>query len=206
MRSHGVARFGVLASLLAVVAILAGASEASAHPLNPYWYSDGQLINEGEMVHVKNVVTESKSLVATGNGFSIACMIKYAANDTNPVGGGAGLDEITQFESDLCKATPHVCPKPEKTQFVGRGLPWGSHLVPGPPIGDLIEGIEVQLVCAGVTVLDTYTGSLTATVGNSIVEFGAGAGELEDAMGNKLAITGTETIIGPNHDKVITAN
>jgi hypothetical protein len=124
---------------------------------------------------------------------------------TNPVGGGAGIDEITAFAGKNCLATPNPCPAKAKPELIAGKLPWLSHLVLVPPIKDVIEGVEIEVKCSNGTLLDTYTGTLTPTVGSSVLEFGAESGELEDAEGNKATISGTLTIEGPHKDKTITA-
>jgi hypothetical protein len=190
--------------LIAAIASLAFASSASASPVSPHWLSDGELIGQGAIVPVNSVRTEDKSFTLHTAGAEMSCVLTNKGSVTNPVGGGPGTDEITEFVGKNCLATPDPCPAKAKPELVAGKLPWLSHLVAGPPVKDVIEGIEIEVKCSNGTVLDTYTGTLTATVGVGVLEFGPESGALEDAEGNKATVTGTIVIRGPRRDVTIT--
>jgi hypothetical protein len=190
--------------LIAAIASLACASSASASPVAPHWLSDGELIGQGTTEPVSSARTENKTFTLHTAGSEMSCVLTNKGNITNPVGGGPGTDEITSFVGKNCLATPDPCPGKAKPELVAGMLPWLSHLVAGPPVKDVIEGIEIEVKCSNGTVLDTYTGTLTATVGVGVLEFGPESGELEDAEGNKIAVSGTIVIKGPRKDVTIT--
>jgi hypothetical protein len=165
-----------------------------------HWFSDGELIGEGEPVPILASGGEVKSVTLHTSGASISCLVAAHGSISNPLGGSAGTDEITGFEGRLCDSHKY-CKK--QAEMIGQNLPWHSHLE-GEPVRDVIEGVTLQVVCDGV-VVDTYTGTLSPIIGESKAEFGPGSGELEDASGNKASVTGFLKLKGPKHDKKITA-
>jgi len=177
-------------------------------PCEPWWYSNKKLIKENERVPVatSGVITahtvifnKEKEEVVT-----IKCKKKDKEIVYNPEGGGAGRDEVTEFELSSCVAKPSPCPRGTKIEIIARNLNWPTHLIAGPPIRDVIEGVEFEIRCSG-SPLDTFKGTLMPTIGNSVDVFGAGSGELEDPLKNKATFTGTEKLTGPKGDEKITA-
>ena len=63
--------------------------------------------------------------------------------------------------------------------------------------------MAIEVKCNS-TLLATYTGELTPAVGNSVLEFGVGSGELESGT-KKLTIGGSDKLTGPTGDTKITA-
>jgi hypothetical protein len=168
----------------------------------PHWYSTGVVIKEGTPESV--TTTATLTLHALGGALTVTCKVKDTETIENPVGGGAGVDKVTLFKIAGCKGAGGGCTKFE----VKANPPWSTKLLTGPPIRDEIAGVELTIVCkkpAG-KVLDVLTGSLTPEVGNSVLEFGAGSGELKESAGaGKATVTGTDKLKGPKNDTIITA-
>ncbi len=205
--------YAAFVPLLAVAAFAVLPAVAQAQPF-PHWYSNGTRIPAGTRVIV---TTEgSPTLTLHGLGNEITCKVVDDGWIENPVGGGAGINSILSFTNSACKAAneealPKGCPKPEIIALRGgKALSetneWPSTLLVGPPIRDEIREIEVEVICSG-TAVDLFHGSLTPKIGNSIAEFGAGSGELEDSMTpiNKATVTGNDDLTGPPGDEKITA-
>jgi hypothetical protein len=168
----------------------------------PHWYSNGKRLAEG----VKEVVATSGVLTshAVGVVATLQCHISDQETIENPVGGGAGVDEVTQFNYLTCAAKPNPCPAGQKLTIAAKGLPWISELIAGTPIRDELQAVEVEEKCNGA-LFDVFEGTLTPAVGNSLLAFGAGSGELEDAAHVKVTITGNDALKGPVGDTKITA-
>ena len=163
--------------------------------------------------------TGSPTLTLHGLGNEITCKVLDYGVIENPVGGGAGIDLITEFVNSACKATneealPKGCPKPEilvlhggKALSLRNALP--SILLVGPPIRDEITEIEVVVRCENAKgekeTVDVFSGTLTPEIGSSVAVFAAGSGELEDPAHNKATVTGTDDLEGPAGDLGITA-
>jgi len=178
-----------------------------ANVLAPHWYSNGTRIAEGKVETVKTSGTLTLHLPASKT--EITCKVTDSDRIKNPVGGGAGEDELKTFTLTGCKATLALCKKGETLEVHAGKLPWATKLLLGPPIKDEIVGMEIKIECknklTGKTVIDTYTGSLAPTIGNSVAEFGEGSGELEDAAKAKASVSGLDALKGPKGDEVITA-
>lgn len=176
--------------------------EEEVTPGNPHWYGNGKLLKEGQVVPV----TTSGTLTLTnvlGGDFAVRCAVKGKETIENPAGGGAGTDELAEFVLSNCSARSAPCP--EQTEIVARTLPWSTHLTPGRPTRDVIEGVELQLNCGTGTFVDSYTGTLMPTIGTSVAKFGAESGELRDQVNRKATVTGTVRFKGPRGDQEITA-
>lgn len=177
----------------------------------PHWYSNGVLITEGtaEPVTTTGVLT----FKSRGGEASIKCKVQDHENILNPFGGTAGTDEMTKFQLVGCvHSTTGIafCAAGETLELNAGALPWKTMLVAGPPIKDAIVGIEIRIECrngSGVKkVVEVLHGSLTPSVGNSVLTFGAGSGELfnpSETIGT--TVTGTDKLTGPPGDEVITA-
>jgi hypothetical protein len=171
----------------------------SSPPCMPWWYSNGKLLKEGEV----EPVTTSAALTMRSGETTTKCKVRDKETIENPIGGGAGTDEMTEYVLSGCATKPSPCVG-TKEEIVARKLPWHTHLTYGPPIRDVIEGIELEVKCGG-TLLDTFTGELSPAVGKSKLEFGAGSGALEDGLKNQGTFTGTDKLTGPPGDEKITA-
>lgn len=168
-------------------------------------------------------IAENKPVTVTSEGSptltlhalakEITCGVKDKGTITNPTGGGAGINSITEFENKECVAAPTaICAAGEVLTVVASrgGNPlsatneWPSTLLAGPPIRDEIREIEIKIECNGV-VEDVFTGTLTPKVGSSVLEFETGSGELVDPAGNKGTVSGKDDTKGPAGDVGITA-
>ncbi len=175
-------------------------AEVSYPPCAVHWFSNGKLLAEGE----RESVATSGSLAAQVAETTTKCKVKDREIVENPKGGGAGVDEMTEYVLTGCVAKPSPCPAKVKEEIIARNLPWLTHLIQGPPIRDVIEGIELEVLCGGSPVA-TFFGQLMPKVGKSTLEFGAGSGELEGPGGVKATFTGTDKLKGPPGDEKITA-
>jgi len=188
----------------------------------PRWYSNGTLIPEGQVEPVTS--SGELTLQVPGSKLSVTCKVKDKGTIVNPAGGGAGTDETTEVAFSNCsgkaspcssgrtswcckKKTSSPCEKGRRIELVPLGGSLRTHLVavPGQPVRDVIEGVVLEVRCSNGTVLDTYSGTLTPAVGKSVLEFGAGSGELEDQTGGKATLTGKDWLKGPKGDEWITA-
>jgi hypothetical protein len=170
---------------------------------NPRWYGNGRLLKEGQLVPV----TTSGTLTVTnvqGGEFTVRCAVKGRETIENPVGGGAGRDELEELAFSNCSAKNVACPN-EQAEIVAGSLAWPSQLIPGPPTRDVLEGVELQVTCGIGAFPDSYTGALMPTIGASVAKFGAGSGELRDPANRKATVTGTTRLDGPRGAQEITA-
>ncbi len=179
-----------------------------------------KIIPESVPVVVKTTSSPTLTLHALGN--EVTCTVLDYGVIENPPGGGAGIDLATEFVNSLCTATNEKaiteggCPKPEILVHHGgaalsltNGLPSELEEVAGV-IRDKITGTEVVVLCENAKkekeAVDVFNkGALTPKVGSSVLEFGAGSGELEDAATNKATVTGNDDVEGPAGDVGITA-
>jgi hypothetical protein len=151
--------------------------------------------------------TPSEAVVncETANGaFLIRCHKKDKENITNPLGGGAGVDEVTEWELFLCHGygpgKANYCPKAE---VISHNLPWPTHLIYAPPIRDVIENVFWEVRCKGLFAFD-LTGTLMPSIGNSVDQFGEGSGLLEEPVSKlRVPVIGTEMLKGPEGDEKI---
>ena len=180
----------------------------TAPPCKPHWYSNGKLIKEGQ----SEPVATSGSLTMHAHGGTIACKLKDHETIENPTGGGAGTDEMTEFNFSFCTSKlTGICPEGTKAELVAGNLPWKTEETWGPPARDVIEEMEIVLKCSNGTVIETYTGSLSPSIGKSTLTFGTGSGEL-NGPGNvekgsaTATFTGTDKLKGPPGDEEITAS
>ncbi len=212
--------------LLAVAAFAVLPAVAQAQV--PHWYSCEKRLGTGEfrdpictkaappkefewirLVESVPVVVKTKGTLELAG---ITCKVNDGGVAENPLGGGAGVNIVTKVVNTECKGK---CPNPEVTALHG-GAPlslinaWPSVLeekVAGE-IRDNISGIELVVLCevsGKKEVVDVFSGSLTPKVGSSVLEFGAGSGELEDPAKNKARVVGNDEIEGPAGDVGITA-
>src|SRR4029077_210094 len=113
-----------------------------------HWYSNAKRVMEGTAL-----ATTTKGTLtlhpASGTG-QTKCKLKDAEIITNPIEGGAGTDELTEFVLSGCKAKPSPCPAQGKLEILAHKLPWLTHLIAGPPTRDVIEGVELEVKCNGI--------------------------------------------------------
>jgi hypothetical protein len=209
----------ILISIAPLFAVAAFAVMPAVAQAQFHWYSNGKIIKAGTKVAV-TTHSAPLGLDFTFLGVTITCTVKDKGTVTNPTGGGAGVDEITEFAYTECTPSVPPCRTGETVEFNPGKLPWKSVLVLGPK--DEIKGIELKLECnkAGVkTVLDTFTGTLTPEMVNgttgslkgceagtdTVADFdAAGTGFLLDSLGNKWVPSGKDCIWGPAGAEVIT--
>jgi hypothetical protein len=191
-----------LASALALALI----SAAPALAAEPYWTSNGKILKEGQTESVKTAGSLAFTITGGGSTSTIKCKVTDTEVIENPVGGGAGTDEMTTFSLTSCTGKPPPCTSAAVTAVV-KGLPWITELFGPPPIRDAISGIEIEFKCtSGGAHVTTLEGELTPEVGASVLTFGAGSGALEDKAGGKKAtVSGTDKMTGPPGDTKIAA-
>jgi hypothetical protein len=206
------------AAFLPVLAIAAFAVLPAVAQAQPHWYSNGKIIKAGTKVAV-TTHSGPKGLDFMGAGETFTCVVKDKGTVTNPTGGGAGVDEITEFENISCVVEPSSCAAGETETLTAGNLPWKTLLLAGPPIRDEIKGIELKVVCSTKGVIDVFTGTLTPAMVNgttgsltgcekgtdTVANFDAlGTGSLTDPLGNPGVPSGKDCIWGPAGDEVIT--
>jgi len=190
--------YAAFAPLLAVGAFALAPALAQAEP---YWTSNGKILKEGQVETVKTSGALTFHLLAK----IVKCKLTDEETIENPVGAGAGTDVLKTFTLTGCAPKPISCPGGFKIEIIAHGLPWATELT-GSPIRDKITGMEIEVKCSNNTVLETYKGTLTPAVGNSLLEFGAGSGELENPITKEMAsITGNDALKGPAGDMKIGA-
>lgn len=209
------------AALLPLFAVAAFAVMPAVAQAQPHWYSNGKIIKAGTKVAV-TTHSSPAGLSLEALGRDIVCTVKDKGTIENPVGGGAGVDSITEFVNTACTPSVPPCETGETVELTAGKLPWATLLLAGPPIRDEIKGIELKLECnkAGVKrVLDIFTGTLTPQIVNgttgslkgceegtdTVANFdNPGSGFLLDPLGNKGFPDGSDCIWGPPGDEVIT--
>ncbi len=168
---------------------------------SPRWYSDGQLIDEGQKVSVATRGSLTFQLIGQAGEPKTKCKVSGTETIENPPGGGPGVDEITAFALSGCKTSQTLCPG--KLLFTSLNLPWRTHLTAGSPTRDVIEHIKLSGVCEVMREVLGLEGTLTPTVGTSVLDFATGAGELGGNYGQAM-VTGTDKLKGPKEDATIT--
>jgi alpha-tubulin suppressor-like RCC1 family protein len=188
----------VVSDLNGVTAISGGVGQhilATAEPV-PHWFKGNVELPPGGP-H-QNMTTKG-ALTFHTLGVATVCKLKDEEKIWNPLGGGAGEDEVTLFTlgSTKCGSTPQVCPPHTSTEVISKGLAWPSHLIyVAPVIRDEIEKIKLEVRCGG-TYVDEFEGTLTPTVGDGVLEFGNGSGQLKDGAGNITTVTGIDKLKAP---------
>ena len=182
-------------------------ADESASLALPHWYAGGNELAEGQPQRFTSLSGgQSRTFTLNTPTGPISCQLKDEETIENPAGGGAGTDEITKFKLRLCHSEPDRLCKTGKivgkvSEIIAHKLPWVTKLVGTSPTRDEIQGVELEIKCEGGGAIDTYTGTLSPTVGEGVFEFGAGSGELEDGSGNKATVTGTDKLRNPVQNK-----
>jgi alpha-tubulin suppressor-like RCC1 family protein len=198
-----------VSGLSEVAAISAGYVNSLAHgaPSPPvHWYGNGKIIKQGVAApaSTKGALTFLYVAPETKRESAIRCKVKDAETIANPSGGGTGVDELTAFAPSRCSAKSSPCPKGAKPEITARKLPWAAHLSAGSPMREVLGGVELEVNCSGVP-LATFTGTLMPAVGSSVLQFGAGSGELTGPGGSKVTVAGTDKLKGPKGATKLTA-
>jgi hypothetical protein len=139
------------------------------------------------------ITTEAVLTMKIGASPALECNVTDEGHIWNPGGGGAGEDSVTAFNL-ACGGGG--CSKPELKAL---SLPWKSVLQAGPPITNLISGIEIEVKCSGVFVEDVF-GHLAPEVVNgvpTVMKFTTGTGDLTDARKDVITVQGEDAIEGP---------
>jgi hypothetical protein len=148
-----------------------------------------QAIPNGKQ-HQEKVLTKG---VLTLSASELLLKIKCEVKDKGAIWNiaGEGKDSIVEFANSNCVTNEGMCLTPEIKAVQG-SLPWPSHLIQGPPIRDVIEGIEVEIRCSGA-LADIFEGTLEPEISetNGTATFGTGS-VLKDAVGHKGEVTGTD--------------
>ena len=186
----------------------AGAAWVFAETTEPHahWYSDERVIVQGSS---ESVGTSGKLTLELGDGSHVSCKATDTEAIENPPGAGAGVEEVKSFVLSRCKATETICPKRETLEVAAGGLPWKGELLAGPPVRDELSGVELTVECtkgSARAAFDALNGTLTPEVGDSVLQFGAGSGELSESRGAYATISGTDTLEGPKGDTHVTAS
>lgn len=164
------------------VGVIPAAAQAS-----PAWFK-----GKAEPTSSPITATTAGALTFTALGSVIKCKVKDAEELWNPVPGGPGQDSMTAFTLSACKVKPafSAC-APSSIEVIANGLPWPSHLIPGPPIRDEIQKMRIIVRCPG-TVGDEFEGSLTPEVAKGALIFGPGSGTLLDPSKNPMTVSGVD--------------
>ena len=174
-------------------------------PDTAQWYSDGKLICEPVSVSTKGKLT----LDVRGGESMVSCKLTDSETLENPADDGLGEGDVTSFLLSHCKSTgARVCEKKE-TLEVTANPPWATKLLATTPIRDEIPDAEFTLSCrngAQEATVEELSGTLTPQVGDSVLEFASGSGELSDSADSHTAtVSGTDKLKGPKKDTKITA-
>ncbi len=184
----------LFASFLPLLALAALAVLPAVAQAVPHWYKKGVPIGSAPVP-----VATSGAFTLNALSTTIKCKVKDAEEIWNPASGGPGEDLLTAMTLSGCKAKPasSACPKGAVEVFAN-GLPWPSHLIPGPPIRDEIQKVRLLVRCIPGTVGDEFEGSLTPEVGNGSLLFGGPmGGTLLDPSLNPMTVTGKDKLTAP---------
>ena len=80
--------------------------------------------------------------------------------------------------------------------MVANGLSWPSFLQAGTPIVDEILKVRLIVGCLAGAVPQEYEGSLSPTVEKTKLVFGGPGSTLENALKEKLEVSGKDTLVG----------
>jgi hypothetical protein len=155
-----VKRWMASAAMLVIAVFAAAPAAAQAQP---HWF------NHNNLVGPEPGITKpfGGSIVYTLQAVTVTCHLGGRMSIWNPVGGGAGEDEITAAKISHC-SRPAACPE-TTTKVTTLGLPWHSQLIAGVPIRDEIKGIDLEFrVCGQPWVCK---GTLTPAVGKNSLNY-----------------------------------
>ncbi len=196
-------RLVVVVFALGAFAVLPSAAQA----VEPHWLwaKPAEVIPEGMAVPVATsgglrftITGPKKEKVAV-----IECKVVDRDVIENPVGGGAGRDEMISFEFTSC-GVKGACSSGAPYVLLPSGLPWSSKLLPGSPIKNALF-MEFKLACGGA-IVSTFSGMEFPTIkGFGGMNFTPSTGSLTDGFGNTMTIKGKDLLKGPPPKEKITA-
>jgi hypothetical protein len=194
-------------SLVAVVLALTAAAPALG--AQPYWTSAGKILKEGQRETVSTSGALAFTIPNSGSLRTIKCKVADVEEIENPVGGGAGTDEVTSFSLTGCTGGKIIPCTTSAITATTVGFPWTTELLgPAPTIRDRIIGMQIEFTCSvGGAYIGLYEGELAPKVGTSVLTFGAGSGQLEEppGTGNTATVNGSDKLKGPPGDVSIGA-
>ncbi len=182
----------------------------------PHWYADEVRVDEDESSFWHAVALSGSMGLHLSDGVDITCnRLKGKQWIKNPTSGAAGNVVARGLTGSDCEATTPLCPlqqdlrllTPEYEKEGGFEMDGGktpsrfpdTRAVPSEEIRVRLRGRE------DTSVLDELTGELTPQVGNSVLEFGPGSGELQQGHGLTATVTGTIDLTGKKRENPITA-
>lgn len=160
-----------LVFLLVISAAVAMPMAAQAEG-TPHWYVSWVFVKKPVSVRMRDNAALTFDLTALGA--TVTCHVAYTDVVVNPSMSEAGTDEMTAFGLSKCKPAKKLCPT-SALEVLPRALPWSSHLIVGPPIRDVIEGVELAFVCSGGSQIGTFAGTLSPIVNDRQGERGCKA-------------------------------
>ena len=176
------------AGLAPLVAAIAFAVIPAAAQASPEWFKGKTALTSSPIT-----ATTSGNLTFSALGSVIKCKVKDAEELWNS-SSLIGEDSMVAFTPSACKAKPPLAScGPGLAEVLANGLPWPSHLIPGPPIRDEIQKMRILIRCPG-TVGDEFEGSLSPEVAKGALIFGPGSGSLLDPSKNPLTISGVDKL------------
>jgi hypothetical protein len=188
-------RLAVALMTLAAMAVTASVAEAA----EPHWIwgKPTEEIPAGSLVSIE---TSGKLTFVLKNSSSktfanIKCSIVDTDLIENPIGGGAGIDTMTNFELVGCTGKG-ACSTGAPYLLMPTGLPWSSKLLAGTPVKNALF-MEFQLQCGGA-IVGTFKGMEFPTISSfGGMKFGPGTGTLTDGSGNTMILAGKDNLKGP---------
>ena len=188
-------------SIVVVLALAAMAvAPTAAQAVEPHWLwapKPAEVIPEGLVVPVETsgpltfkIFGPKKTKLA-----KLQCKVIDRDLIENPVGGGAGVDTMTNFEFSGC-AVEGACASGAPYELLPTGLPWSSKLLAGTPIKNALF-MEFTLVCGGA-IESVFNGMVFPEIkGYGGMKFTTSTGTLTDGKGNTMTITGKDEMKGP---------
>ncbi|HEY0516548.1 MAG TPA: hypothetical protein VGD00_05465 [Solirubrobacteraceae bacterium] len=195
----------IVVILLALAAIAVMPQVAQAVEPHWLWAKPAEVIPEGTVVPVETfggltfvIKGPKKEKIA-----KIQCKLVDRDLIENPVGGGAGVDEMITFEFTSC-SFGGACTTGAPYSLQPAGLPWSSKLLAGSPIKNGLF-MEFNLTCGGA-ILSTFKGMEFPTIkGFGGMKFAPATGTLTDGFGNTMMIAGKDNMKGPPGKEKISA-
>lgn len=184
----------LIAAVAPLVVVGAVAFAPAVAQASPHWYLNGTLITKKKTTKTAGTLTFSMPEVSVT---PVTCLLQDSETIENPAGGGAGIDQMTQFKLTNCM--PNPCPMPTKgsqaaLKVTAGGLPWKTELVPS--IFDKISSMEIVFSCKKA-ILASFSGTLApAVLPGNLTFVSPFTGELHGLLGS-LGVSGTDTFSTP---------